>query len=328
MQTSGHETEMKVRVRRNPKGFFRKLVLLVIAIYVVFVSYRFINGLIITRLAEVQQVSEGVIQSTVPASGIFVRNEKVVYAPKTGKLKVIIPEGERVRVGETVAQAVAPSLKSKTGEALFNITAPRAGIVSYRLDGLEDVYSPAKISELDLSKVQTIENELRKTMAGGQVEEGKPVLRIVSNLEPIYIIGTISGNPASLGGDEAKSILVSFAPDEKVSHALILEKGFREQADTFLLSLSDYPDKLLTGRRHDFWIVTERFEGYYVPVSAIVRKDGKDGIYTVYKERVKWKSVEIKGQADEKVAISGVTSVTKVILNPEYVKEGFPLKTP
>ncbi len=329
MKVSKNEAEIRVRVRRKPRGILQKILLATIGIYIFFLAYEFVSDMVIARLAGVEQIRQGVIQTSVKASGVIVRNERVVPAPRTGRLKVLVPEGQRVRVGETVAKVVVPSLDSKTGETLFNITAPQAGIVSYYLDGLEELYSPKNLKELDLNKVETIKSEPRQVLPGSEVEEGRPVLKIINNLEPIHIIAEIADGQKLSEKSEKKAFLLSFGSAEgKTSAAHLLARNFRGKANQILLRLADYNESLATPRRFDFDLITERFAGYVVPAKAIVRKEGKDGIYIVYKERVRWKKVDISGMAEEKVVISGVTPDIKVILNPEYVKEGYPIKIP
>ena len=329
MFRSRRTADIRVRLKRNPRQIFRKLVLLIITVYVVYLSYGFIHDLLVTRLAKFEQIQQGVIQTSVPVKGILVRNETVVPAPRSGKLKIIIPEGERVRVGQVVAQVVATSLESKSGEKVFNLTAPRAGIANYHMDGLEEVYSPQNIKELDLKKIETLKSVPGETLAGSQVEEGKPVLKIVNNLAPLFIIATTEQVSKLLVKETPMSFLMYFGSDEKdISRITLLEKDFSANHNRMLFSLSNYSEKLMVARTVDFNIITARYEGFVVPARAIVRKDGRDGIYTVYKERVKWKKILICGQVGEKVVVSGVTPDIKVILSPEYVKEGRPFKSP
>ena len=322
-----HDAEVKVRVKRNPRKALRKLTLLIIATYVIFLTYGFVRDLVVTRLAKAEQVQRGVLQTTVQAKGLLIRNEKIVPAPRTGTLKVIAAEGERVRVGGLVAQVVVTSLDSKTGETVFNITAPKAGLVSYHLDGLEDIYTPKTIKELDLNKTDTIKTTPLEYTPGSHVEEGKPVLKIVNNLEPVSIIASLSGELKLPKGQ--KKLLISFGSDETgSSQGTLVDQKFRGKTNQILFSIASYDNVLTVPRKLDFKIIAERFEGYVLPASAMVQKEGKDGIFTVYKERVKWKKVGVVGKVQEKVVISGVTPDIKVILNPEYVKEGRPFKLP
>lgn len=324
MQNLKGEAEIKIRVKRSPRHFIRKLVLLIISIYVIVVAYAFIHDLVVGALVQVDQVQQGIIQSTIATEGILVRNEQTVSSPRSGTIRIIAAEGERVRVGQLVAQVAVASLDNSRGVTLFNITAPRAGLVSYRVDGLEGVYSYENLKELDLNKVETLKPEPVEVKSGSQVVEGRPLIRIINNLDPVYIIAKPQ-NGAVLPGNK-ESFLITPGSDDKTFRAGIIERNFLGKPKQILLKVSNYDNTLLGGRKFDFKIITQRYEGNVIPAKAVVKKDGKEGIYTVYKERVKWKAVEVDGKIDDKVIISGITPDIKVILSPEYVKEGYPLK--
>lgn len=326
MQSARREAQVRVRVKRNPRQFFRKLILLIIALYVIYIIYGFIHGLLISQIASVEQIKQGVIQTTIPIKGLLMRNEEVVTAPRSGKLKIIVSEGERVRVGQVVAQVLAASLDNPSGEKAYNIVAPKSGLISYHVDGLEKVYSPDNIKELDLNKVNSVKPETRQFSPGSSIEEGKPVAKIVNNLDPIYIEGDLGQNTFIVEKDKHERYLVYFGQDTKdLYRSEVEDKNFRGKKGQILLSIEDYNADLIKDRQIDLNLITARYEGCYVPKDCLVRKDGQDGIYTVYKERVKWKKVSINGEADGKVIISGVTPDLRVILNPQFVKEGYPV---
>jgi putative membrane fusion protein len=295
---------------------------------VVYTAYQFIHGLVVANLAQVEQVKQGVVQSMLPAAGVLLRNEVVMKAPGAGKLKIVVAEGERVRVGELVAQVVAPSLQSSSGEQVFDLRAPLSGIVGYTLDGLEEVYTLEKIQQLDLAKVLSMAPTPNRFLPGEQVAEGQAVCKIVNNLEPLYIIGEVDGELPS-ENDNKPPLSITFNPQKDAAmNATLLEENYRGQNGRVLLRMASYGKELITPRQKKFWIVTKSAEGIYTPVSAIVRKDGQDGVYTVYKEQVKWIKVEILARIEGKAVISGVTPDIKVVVNPEYVKEGYPLRNP
>jgi putative membrane fusion protein len=321
------EAQIKVRVRRNPVKALRNLSLILVSAYVVFITYGFIRDIIIDRLAEAQQLQPGIIQVKVPAQGILIRDEVVVNAPRNGILRVIAHEGERVRVGAVLAQVVVASLDSKTGETIFNIVAPEAGIVSYFVDGLENVYSPKNLTELDFNKIDTIKSEPRIIMPGSQVEEGKPVCKIVNNLVPMKILavtGEVLKFPDKPQRNKVELTLSN--NDQQVYQALLMEKAFRGNANQILFNVDNYDEHLMVVRKQELIVTTARYEGYIIPTGALVRKDGKDGIFTIFKERIQWKNVEIEGIYQEKAVISGITPDIIVIIHPEYVYEGRPFR--
>lgn len=329
MRSPRQEAQVRIRVKRNPRPFFKNLILLAVALYVIFLIVSFAQSHLLSRLAKVQQIQEGVIQNTISVSGTLVRNEEVINSPRSGKLKVILNEGERVRVGQVFAQVIAPSLDNAAGETTYNITAPKAGMISYHLDGLEKIYSPGAIKELDLEKVKTLESKSQVIENGVSVEEGKPVAKILNNLEPLTIICDLGDHGKTFEKSDKTLYNVYFGDKTKeIYKAEVTEKNFRGQQNLVLLDLFLYSNELVADRKINFNIITDRYEGYYIPKDALVIKEGQKGIFTVYKERVRWKQVEVEGEAGGNVLISGVTPDLRVIVNPQLVKEGYSVTSP
>jgi putative membrane fusion protein len=218
-------------------------------------------------------------------------------------------------------------LDSKTGESNVNIVTPCSGIVSYYIDGFEEVYSLNNLKKLDVKKISGIKSVSRHIQPGIQVEQGQTIFKIVNNLDPVNIVTEVIGPLGTLAKSNKKNYYLILSTDEKdLVPAVLTEKRFQGSANKMLFSVAKYNNSLLIPRIIDLKIVTDRFEGFIIPESTIVKKSSKEGIYTVYKERVKWKDIEIIGKSQGKVAISGITPDIKVILNPEYVKEGISFK--
>lgn len=319
------EANIRVRVKRKPRNVLRKVILMIIGVYFIFAAYGFVHDLVIAGLVKVELVKSNVIQNTIPSTGLLVRNETIITSPYNGKLKILVKEGERVRVGQVVAQVRALSLDSPNGEKLFNITAKKAGIVSFKIDGLEEIYTQKNLKALDLNKIETLKPENHQIVEGSDIESGKPVFRIINNLDPVYIVTSQADQKPFADED---SVLISWGTEGQSYRASIVERDLAGKKGLYLLSVSDYDNTLMILRKLDFKVITERYEGCVVPREAIIAKDGKDGIYTLYKERVKWKSIEVEGRVGEQVVVSGINPDTPVVINPELVKEGYPLKLP
>lgn len=69
MQTSKNEAEVRVRVRRNPGRALRKLVLIFISVYLIYLTYNFVHDLVVARLAKVEMVSRGIVQADCSGTG-------------------------------------------------------------------------------------------------------------------------------------------------------------------------------------------------------------------------------------------------------------------
>lgn len=337
-----HRRSKKKRPFRGSVAL-RNLLLAVIALYVLWQGINYTRDFIMARLLKVEEARLGVIEDVLPVDGTLIRNEKVLPAPKTGRLKIIIPEGERVRVGAVVAQVAAPAMDSQKGETLYDITAPVAGIVSYQTDGLENVYTSKNLQVLPVSKLRSMEIKLVKFTDGIQVEEGKPAAKIVNNLDPINILGVISKEKAPAGLLETgRQVRVRFDKNQTAPVYLsVADNFFQGQANLYRLLLRNYSDKFISPRTVSFELILKRLEGFIIPAEALTergfetrvegnteRKVEVGEIYIIYKQAVKRKKVEVIGQINDKVAVGGLEPGVGVVQNPRYAREGRPFRTP
>ena len=303
---------------------WHNILLVVITLYIVWQGINYTRDIVMARLLRVEEARYGVIEDVLPVEGTLIRNEKVLPSPGTGRLKILIPEGERVRVGAVVARVAAPAMDSQKGETLFNITAPVTGIVSYQTDGLESVYTPRNLQVLPVSKLRSTEIKPIKLTEGMQVEAGKPVAKIVNNLEPVNILGVIPKEKVSSDMlKTGKRVKVRFAKDQAAPVYLsVADSSFQGKENLYRLVLNNYSDSFINPRIVFFELVIKRFEGFIVPADALVEKENKLGVYIIYKEAIKWKNVQVIGQINNKVAIGGLEPGVSVVQNPKYAREG------
>lgn len=326
----GYHRRSRTRRPFSGSAALRNFLFAFIALYIVWQGINYTRDMIMARLLRVEEARYGVIEDIIPVEGTLIRNEKVLPAPKTGRLKILIPEGERVRIGAVVAQVAAPAMNSQNGEILYNITAPVTGIVSYQTDGLESVYTPNNLKALPVSKLRSVETKNSKLTGGMQVEEGKAAAKIVNNLDTVNIIGVIP--KAKVSGDmlqPGKRIKVRFDKNQAAPIYLsIADSSFQGQENLYRLLLNNYSDRFINPRTVSFELITRRFEGFIVSGGALVEKEGQLGVYIIYKEAVKWKKVQLIGQINNEVAVGGLETGVSIVQNPKYASEGRPFKTP
>lgn len=156
--------------------------------------------------------------------------------------------------------------KSLTEESEY-ITAPRSGILSYRVDGLEETltaddfsnYTKEFLSNLNLKTGQIISTNY---------EEGK----IVSSFE-CYIVSICDSNEAKNAevGDNVSLVLPSTNQVKAKIDNIIKEN---DQETTITFKIENGIDELLNYRKIAFDIIWWNSRGYKIPNSAIITEDG------------------------------------------------------
>jgi hypothetical protein len=100
-----------------------------------------------------------------------------------------------------------------------------------------------------------------------------------------------------------------------------------------VLSVSNHPDCLITvaelyisrsalppQRSFDAHISDQKYQGVILPIRALVKKEGKTGVYVRTAVGLKFTTVDVVGQLDEQVAVNGITPGVEVVTNPGVAK--------
>lgn len=259
-----------------------------------------------------QEVQWGVLTASFEADALVLQKETLVRAPIGGKLIRLVPEGSKVRLGDSVARIVNSS--SPSGERTRMLTATVPGVVSYHPDGWEGVLVPEHWESL--SRPGLFQEVERKGAQGDreQVNEGEPVLKIIDNLSDPYLVLKIidKGNQPPLrrgemlqllwdgGGGEGK--IISVSSSAKILMAVVEVR----LASPGLPAQRSFPVRLLD----------PCYEGVIVPEQALVRSGRGYGVYTWSPVGVGYVRVKLVGRLEHQAAVRGLEPGSEVVVNP------------
>lgn len=118
---------------------------------------------------------------------LVVRREILINSPAAGRLEFLVADGERVPAGQPLAR-IWPLL-GEGGEVL-TVSAPRPGVVSFAVDGLETVLTPETWSALRPEGLRSLAGKGNLRVEPGKLAaQGEPLFKLVDNLEPILLVG-------------------------------------------------------------------------------------------------------------------------------------------
>ena len=301
--------------RRRPK-----LAPLMVAAVIVWLLLDLSGNFLVAKTAGVEALSRREVSSAVALDGILIKEEALVRSPADGQIQFVPLDGQRLELGAPAARVVVAA--DDAGEIIQGIAAPEAGVFCTHIDGAEGLLAPDKLDVLDLAKIERIGEKKNQILAGARVGKGQPVFKIIDNLSPVYYYCTISsGELASeLSARRKMEGIWENRPLTVRVHRLI-DKGDRWEA--FLL-LSDYPDAILHYRKARIRLTTKKLEGLLVPRSAVVERESSPGVYLVVKKKARWTPVQIDGELDGKVAITGpdLKEGDRYVSTPRFVRDG------
>ena len=159
------------------------------------------------------------------------------------------------------------SYQSKLIENSEYVTAPMAGIVSYRVDDLEEVLTPNDFENLNKD---TLENFNLQT---GQIvttsnEKGK----VINNYE--CYIATILDSKQAKETSSGKKVKLRLSTQDEVQATISYISKQKDDTILIIFKINECVEKLIDYRKITFDVIWWEYEGLKVPKSAIYYDNG------------------------------------------------------
>jgi putative membrane fusion protein len=196
------------------------------------------------------------------------------------------------------------------------------GIVSFRLDGCEKEFSPERLKDIGARTIFTAEPTIRTSVDGAEARAGEPVCRVVEADEWYLAVGLPSNRVPQLGGSSVRVRLPETGERQIPARVARLDTGPPGGYAIMILEADNLPSELLSVRKTRATVITSSTQGVLVPRSAVVKVDGKTGVYAIYKTMAQFKPVQVRAQDDDGAIVEGLSPGTEVITNPWLAKEG------
>lgn len=303
--------------RRRPKKQFKNvLIVALLLLFVIILSRLFI----VTSVSKLQILSTQAVSQTTTLEGILIKDEKVVKSPANGRLHLVVPDGKRLEMGAKAAEVIAA--EQDFGEVTYDIFTDTTGILCSHLDGLESILSPQNIGVSELPSIEKIVDKM--VTEGEKLDKAQPVFKIIDNLSPLYIYGSVPKSAFADGFlDKPEALQASWEDfNFVITPGVLIDAG--DNIEGYYL-LSEYPEQIIHHRRVSIIVTTRVLKGLLVPDKAIVYRDDRPGIYLAVKKKALWKPVEIEGELFGKVAVSGdgINEGARFVSNPALIREGW-----
>jgi putative membrane fusion protein len=277
-------------------------VILGLIIVITWYSLTRLSGLMSPVLMRTAVARWDVVAQKWTGSAFVVRKEIVVRAPAGGTVRLLVPEGARVRAGAGVCQVGNEAVR-----------APASGLISFSLDGLEQAVS-ADSSFLHDVAVPRQQSAWRSLSDGDHVDSDTPLFRLVDDLSWYLYVAVRGPQPLQQG----RSVVVRFATGEVKMRVDRVER--REDKTMALLTGDHLPIECLNVRSFDVQLQAEGREGVVIPVPCLVEDDGRHGVYVLVGRRPLYRRVEVLASDDDSALVTGVPLGARVVTNPRVVK--------
>jgi|GEM_PF-917317 len=253
---------------------------------------------------------------------------RVLMEKRDANLKDIDFEDEQLNTLRNSESNLRTQLKNRAN----SISADEPGIVSYKLDGQEEIITLDLLMNMVDTKCDQLIKESSSIITGDlQIKQNEPVLRIVQNDEQYFACLL---NNASMDEFKEDSVHVIRIPSEAISIAdcIVIRCAVTRDGLMVVFKTSNQVERLLDRRTVDIEIVQTSTSGIRVPVSSLADADYDRGIATIYVNEsgyAKGYTVQVKdydreyaiiAPIDDKQTVPSISTI--VITNPRTVKEG------
>lgn len=175
-------------------------------------------------------------------------------------------------------------LEEKMLEGSKSIVSPIAGIVSYRIDGLEEVLSLENLDNITTDMLNTLEIKNGKI-----ISTSRDLAKVVNNFK--CYIAVESNSKETKSAEIGDKLIIRFSTGEEVNATI---EHIKEQSKSriIILKITEDVEKLVNYRKISVEIVWWSAKGLKVPNSAIIYENGLS--YVVKREGGREKKLLVK----------------------------------
>ena len=259
----------------------------------------------------------------------------------TGTLKY---EGDYGQYDTAQLEAMKANLMTSISTHKVPYYSGRAGIISYRLDGLENNYLFENVLDMTPSSTARKDYSVSDKSQATSVTANEGIYKIMRNFD-YFIAATVDNDKAKLF-EENKYIKTRILSDGEQHEVwgYIKKINYGSEQSVLILYFDDYFYKIYDKRYVNLELITDIYEGLKIDTRSLTQLDGLTGVYVQDASNIiKFFPVEIIGKDDEHAIIdpgqylgenerkvisideklySTVKIFDKVILEPENVYDG------
>ena len=254
------------------------------------------------------------------------KNEIIAYNKKLMELK-----GVKVEIKEENLNEEINKIESGMNSGKKEYLSPVNGMFSTKITPWDELINPENIMTLTVKDYNKLLKEQISEESG--VQAGKPFCKIINNYEWYLVSKFPAKEIGDLSVGKSVEIRVTTNSDRKVEGTIqyISEEDGKELV--VVIKSTKNLDNIWTSGKVDFELIKNTKTGFKVPQSALIKRDGKVGVYAVKDSLYKYIEVETVIYDGDYVLLEDKTSegvsqrnsiilYDYVVINPEKVREG------
>ena len=255
-----------------------KIIKILAAVVVLALAVSYLVRYITVANLETMIVPAEQVYETYETYGFVCADEYLLTAAFDGELVPVIEEGKRVGKNYAVYALKRVNADGSIEENLNYFYAPLAGLVSYRIDGYENLDDLNQICALDLAGLSETLNQSESTEP---LPSGQACAKIINNVGGVRLVCTLPKNEYTDELQEKSSVEINFPElDWKGQFSIISQTDLGDKVALELQKKAPHDDLYLSR------IVKAEF-GHYVkqdvvlPKGAVIYRESEVGVYVI-----------------------------------------------
>lgn len=289
---------------------FKPFVLIFIVIIILIIAIQIFGA----ARFETILAAQGEVVDGFWAEALIVRDEKVIRSPLSGRVKLLVGEGDRLAAGKKLAEIKSTNNNQK----IFN---KKAGLVSFAVDGLEAQVNLDNLNNLNLNQFEKLTGNYKHLLSGNKIIEGDPLYRIVNNFK-LFIIVKVPKNQLERFRINELIFLEQKNTDE-LFEARIVEIRKSLENSFFEIEVEQFVPKWINRRKIKLNIIKNIYRGIKIPRKAVFNQPSGRGVLKVTGyNKYEFKEIRIINGNDHSVIVEGLEVGEEIIINPEDFNYG------
>lgn len=240
---------------------------------------------------------------------LIVRDEQVIKSPLTGKLELLVGEGDRLASGRELAVIKSNNYQQK----VFN---KKAGIVSFAVDGLEAKINFDNLDQINLNNFKEFKGDYKHLLSGDKIREGEALYRIVNNFK-LYLLAEVPESQSDRFRINELIFLEEKKSDE-LYQAKIVDIRHNLNKTFFQIKVDQFIPEWINRRRIELNIIKNIYRGIKIPREAVFNQLSGRGVLKVSGyNKYKFQEIYILNGNEDYVIVSGLEIGEEIITNPE-----------
>lgn len=254
--------------------------------------------------------------------GFIQAEESLITAKGSGPVEITVEEGERVPKNHELFSVTVTDENGKNKTEPYY--APISGIVSYHIDGYENMSDIDEIKNLDFRGIyeETFTKD-GETNVNKEAVTGEVYAKVIDNLKEAYIYMSYNSADNHFFDDEGDTLRIRFPELNESTTGTVEEIIDIGDGKKFCkIGLGPVSETFLTNRVVQAEIYQIETATLDLQKDVLVYNDGEPGVYIVSGGTVQWQSVSIINESDNRVECETLEEGTIIVLTPNRVSPG------